>query len=126
MLNHAFSLRDALGRLGKYAQANTKFDCVYSLGLFDYLSDRVASRLLAWFWSLLNPRGSLLIDNFHPDTMGRAWMEAVMDWWLTYRTEVQLRELGAGIPNEEIGQVQVHRDGSGVIVYLEMQKHLGA
>ncbi len=83
-----FSVRDALGRAGRDLQARVRFDCIYSLGLFDYLKDRVAARLMEWFWSLLNPGGSILIPNFHPETLGRGWLEAVMDWWLVYRTEL--------------------------------------
>jgi extracellular factor (EF) 3-hydroxypalmitic acid methyl ester biosynthesis protein len=117
-----FSVRDALGRTGKELQQTMTFDSIYSLGLFDYLSDRIAIRLLQWFWRMLKPGGRLMIANFHPETHGRAWMEAVMDWWLKYRTEWELGELMAGIPRNEIASTEVYRDRSDAVVYLEAQK----
>ncbi len=43
--------------------------------------------------------GMLLIANFTPDSHGRGYMEAFMDWQLIYRDESQLYSLAAEGPD---------------------------
>ena len=64
-----------------------KFDFIYSTGLYDYLDQRVATRLTAKLFESLLPGGELLLANFHPKNHGSAYMEAFMDWWLIYRSD---------------------------------------
>ena len=73
------------------------FDLIYSAGLYDYLSDDVARRLTAKLAGMLNPRGRLLIANMLPELPSAGYMEAVMDWWLIYRTIPQLKALAEGL-----------------------------
>ncbi len=73
------------------------FDFIYSAGLYDYLSDDVARRLTAKLAGMLNPGGRLLIANMLPELPSAAYMEAVMDWWLVYRTLHQLKNLAGGL-----------------------------
>lgn len=69
------------------------FDFIYSAGLYDYLSDDVARRLTAKLAGMLNPHGRLLIANMLPELPAAAYMEAVMDWTLVYRTLPQVKNL---------------------------------
>lgn len=69
------------------------FDLVYSLGLFDYLAEKTASRVIATIAKLLRPGGHAMVANFSPDLPDAGYMEAFMDWWLVYRDEHDLRQL---------------------------------
>jgi extracellular factor (EF) 3-hydroxypalmitic acid methyl ester biosynthesis protein len=95
-----------------------RFDIVYSLGLFDYLSDQVAIRLLRAISQAGPPHLRILIGNFVPEARDVGYMEAFMRWNLTYRTPAQMSELAqAAAPNRS---ARVFRDHSRQIAYLEI------
>lgn len=98
------------------------FDLVYAAGLFDYFLQPTARRIAAVLWAAVKPGGVLLVPNFHPDTAYRGFMEAVMDWWLVYRTEAELTELLSPIPAGGVGEVTVTPDPTGSVRYLEARK----
>ncbi|RKH57452.1 class I SAM-dependent methyltransferase [Corallococcus llansteffanensis] len=100
----------------------SELDFVYSAGLYDYLSDSVASRLTSVFFSMLRPGGRLLVANFavHPPETG--YMEAFMDWWLTYRDEDGMRSLLAETPLEQVANVRLFRDSQDNVIYLEVTR----
>ena len=76
-------------------------DIIYSLGLFDYLADKVAIKVIAALYENLKPGGIMLIGNF-ADHIIRPIMEAAMDWHLIYRThEDCLRLAEAGAPGAQ-------------------------
>lgn len=79
-----------------------RYDLVWSGGLFDYLADQIAARLLARMWSWTEPGGRLVVGNFHPANPSRPWMEWGGAWFLIHRTEEDYRRLceRAGIPLE--------------------------
>jgi SAM-dependent methyltransferase len=68
-------------------------DLVYASGLFDYLDDQVASVLLSRMAAALRPGARALIANLTPDNEEIGFMEAVMDWWMFYRSPEDLRRL---------------------------------
>ena len=70
-----------------------KFDLIYSAGLFDYLTDPVAEKLVSAMAAMLKPGGKLLVGNFAPSSCGRGYMELFLDWKLIYRNAAQLRRL---------------------------------
>ena len=70
-----------------------KFDLIYSAGLFDYLTDPVAEKLVAAMTAMLKPGGKLLVGNFAPSSRGRGYMELFLDWKLIYRDSAQLCKL---------------------------------
>ena len=63
---------------------------VYCAGLFDYLSDKVATRLLEYLNSRTRPGGRILVTNVHPCNQQRGVMDHVLEWHLIYRDEAQL------------------------------------
>jgi cyclopropane fatty-acyl-phospholipid synthase-like methyltransferase len=69
------------------------FDLIYSAGLFDYLADEVAQRLLLRLHGMLRSNGRLLVANFTPDFHELAYMECFMEWPLICRDEARLRAL---------------------------------
>ena len=99
-----------------------ELDFVYSAGLYDYLSDSVASRLTSVFFGMLRPGGRLLVANFavHPPETG--YMEAFMDWWLTYRDEDGMRDLLSETPLEQVDNVRLFRDSQDNVIYLEVTR----
>jgi hypothetical protein len=70
-----------------------KFDLIYAAGLYDYLSDKVAIRLNAHFQSILAEGGRLVVPNFLKSAPNRACMELILDWFLIYRDEAEIRRL---------------------------------
>ncbi len=66
-------------------------DLIYALGIFDYLSEKMASRLVSVFYELLQEGGKLLIFNANVrNSGGRAYYELLGGWHLIYRTEEQM------------------------------------
>jgi len=70
-----------------------KFDFIYSLGLFDYLSQRVASAVLENLYSLLKPNGRMIIGNFHTSNKSKYLLSYWLDWNLFHRTEKEFLNL---------------------------------
>ena len=78
-----------------------KMDLIYSVGLFDYLPDLVAVRLLAILYSMLNPSGELWIGNYNVKSEYRFMMDYATDWELIYRNEEDLQRLASQVPSNE-------------------------
>jgi hypothetical protein len=94
-------------------------DIIYSLGLFDYLNDKVATKVIVELYRHLNPGGIMLIGNF-ADHVIRPIMEAAMDWHLLYRThEDCLRLAEAAAPD---AQRYVMSEPAGVNLILVISK----
>lgn len=110
------SVRDFLGNRHTLAG----FDLVYAAGLYDYLDERLASRLTRRLFSLLNPGGRLLVANFLNDIWEIPYMEAYMDWHLLYRSEAQIRAFASEIPLEELNKIIYFEDDAKCVGYLEL------
>jgi extracellular factor (EF) 3-hydroxypalmitic acid methyl ester biosynthesis protein len=82
-----------------------RFEFLYSMGLFDYLTTPVARAVLAKLYDLLTPGGELVIGNFHVRNPTRVYMEYWMDWVLVYRTEDELLDLAWGLPGADASLV---------------------
>ncbi len=95
---------------------------VYASGLYDYLSDRLAIRLTCSLFEMLGPDGQLLIGNFAPDSHGRGYMEAFMDWHLIYRDEAAMEAIADALPREQVTERSVYRDVFQNIVFLEVTR----
>lgn len=70
-------------------------ELVYSLGLFDYLSDEHADNVLAKMLSVTAAGGTCVVANLAPDAANLGYCEAIMDWWMVTRDEVAMQALGA-------------------------------
>ncbi|MCE9501299.1 MAG: class I SAM-dependent methyltransferase, partial [Leptospira sp.] len=86
-----------------------RYDFIYSMGLFDYLTPPVARAVLARLYQMLRPGGRLLIGNFHPRNQDRAFMEYWLDWVLYHRSEEEMLELAVTLP----GHSRVFFEDSG-------------
>lgn len=97
-------------------------DIIYSLGLFDYLIDKVAISVIARLYEFLKPGGIMLIGNFHISNPLRALMEGIMEWHLIHRTEEEQLALGlAGAPE---GRHFVMAEPEGINLILVTSKPL--
>jgi hypothetical protein len=100
-------------------EALEEFDLIYAAGLFDYLSDGIATKLIEKMYGMLSHNGIVIIANFTPNSHGRGYMEAFMDWNLIYRDEDELRTLTRGI-SARGATVATRRDTFGNVAYLEV------
>jgi SAM-dependent methyltransferase len=97
-------------------------DLAYAAGLYDYLPDDVGQKLTSALFRMLRSGGRLLIANFTPATDDAAYMEAVMDWRLIYRSEENVRALAAALPPQEVDAIQQFFDSNGHITYMRVTK----
>jgi extracellular factor (EF) 3-hydroxypalmitic acid methyl ester biosynthesis protein len=96
-----------------------KFDFVYSMGLFDYLTEPVARSVAKRLYAMCKPGGTLLIGNYHVGNPTRTYMEYWMDWVLYYRTEDEMM----GLTEEMSGaKVEVGFEPSRAQMFLRITK----
>jgi SAM-dependent methyltransferase len=103
--------------------AEEKFDLIYSTGLYDYLDDRIATKLTHRMFEMLNPGGRVVVANFVPNLLCSAYMEALLDWKLIYRDIDQVRALAKAIPPSEIAQINTYLEENENIAFLDILKH---
>lgn len=92
-----------------------EFDAVYCAGLYDYLSDKVCTKLTAYFAARMRDGGTLLLTNVHTSNPERYSMEHVLEWYLIYRDEARLQAL---LPARCSG-ARLYTDPTGVNVFVE-------
>lgn len=88
------------------------YDLIYSAGLFDYLDERIAIRLVANLRKLLKRNGIMVISNVR-DKYGDSsagWMEWVAEWYLIYRTEDEFKNIfmDAGFSQNDLQIIFAH------------------
>jgi len=96
---------------------NSVFDFVYCAGLFDYLSDKVCSRLLQYFVARTRPGGSVMVTNVHSGNPQKFVMEHLLEWHLIYRDEAGLE---AVLP-EPRQDTRLFTDETGANVFAEFR-----
>ncbi len=98
------------------------FDLVYSTGLFDYLDDKLAAKMTSRMFDLVASGGSMIIPNFAKGMPEQGYMEAIMDWYLIYRDEVQLFNFMSELDMSEVESYDIYSDPSGNVLYLKVIK----
>lgn len=99
--------------------AEIRVDGYYAAGLFDYLDDDTARATISSMLSCLNLGGRVLIANLTPRLIDIAYMEAVMDWWLIYRTPEALRSIAESAAGSQNGTWTTYEDTLGNVAYAE-------
>lgn len=96
-----------------------KYDLIYSTGLFDYFSEKIATLLIGNLKKILKPGGSLIIANVRDKYSNPSvyFMEWVGDWYLVYRSDEAFREIfiNAGFTEN---QLDVRYEQQGVLQYI--------
>jgi SAM-dependent methyltransferase len=83
---------DSIMKLGSHLRGR-QYDVIISSGLFDYLNDAIARRLLEQMTSLLAPGGIVAFSNFHVSDPSRVVKDWLVDWPLIYRNDEQCAAL---------------------------------
>ncbi|MDJ0720714.1 MAG: class I SAM-dependent methyltransferase [Desulfobacterales bacterium] len=94
-----------------------KFDYIYSMGLFDYLTPPVAKAVLTKLFQILRPGGEMVIGNFHISNPSRFYMEYWLDWVLYYRTEQEFIDLLKNVTSAE-SRVLFEDTGSQMFLHV--------
>ena len=96
-----------------------KYDLIWSAGLFDYLTDRLFTRLVRSLLPFVNEGGEVVVGNFSEFNASRDYMELMGDWYLEHRSEERLRSLA-----EKAGaaprQTEVMWEPEGVNYFLHV------
>jgi len=64
----------------------------------------------------------MIVANFTPETVGAAYMEAVMDWWLHFRTAGALFRWIELIERHSIAAHELFSDPFGQIAFLSLER----
>ncbi len=97
------------------------FDLVYSAGLYDYLSQKLATRMTSWMFQATRSGGITLLTNFLSGIAGAGYMEAFMDWELIFRTSEELAATACRIPADCLDEKRVYSE-DGEVVFVELHK----
>jgi extracellular factor (EF) 3-hydroxypalmitic acid methyl ester biosynthesis protein len=98
------------------------YDLVYAAGLFDYLTEPVARRLVELMHTMLAPEGRLLVANFLPGIPDVGYMESMMHWHLIYRSRGEMRELFRTLPAASQATLALSTDPDCNVVYAEVAR----
>lgn len=110
------SVHELLKQASRTQESPVKtYDLVYCAGLFDYLNDKVCSRLTQLYYRWLNPGGAVMVTNVHADQPVRGFMEHLQEWNLVLRNEKQMMALAPDHPHE---RVYVDKTGANVFLLL--------
>jgi len=95
------------------------YGLIYCAGLFDYLSDRVCTRLLRLFHQWADPgTGVVVATNVHPRNSALYLMEHILEWFLVYRDEAAMSALA-----KDLEPKVVYSDETGMNVFLKIERH---
>jgi len=106
----------------KYYDIIGKKDLIYSIGLADYLPDRILKKLVLFCFNSLKPAGKLIIA--HKDS--KAYKPLAPDWWCDWnfyhrsKDEVLALVNNCGITNFTIN---VKNEPSNVVFFLTIEKN---
>lgn len=99
----------------------SKYDVIWSAGLFDYFNDKAFVMVLSRFKEWLKPGGEIIIGNFNEDhNPSRDYMEIFGEWYLHHRTDQQLIDLAqkAGFEKRAIS---VGKEEENVNLFLHIK-----
>jgi len=109
-------------QIGEQALAGP--DMVYSMGLFDYLPDLVAQRLLMILYRRLEPGGRVFVGNLESEPNTSWLMDFVLGWHLLWRTEDDMPRLADQL-RPEPASLEVERDSTGRCLFLRVARPTG-
>jgi extracellular factor (EF) 3-hydroxypalmitic acid methyl ester biosynthesis protein len=107
--------------LGRSALKLEPQDLIYSIGLIDYLNDKLVGKLLQFAHQNLAPGGRVLLGNFHPRNPAKEFMDVVLEWSLIHRTEEDMHRLFRGSPFAR-DCTRIQFEAQGVNLFAECVK----
>ena len=97
-------------------------DMIYSLGLYDYLSQRRAKALTHDLYDQLAPGGHMVLANVKVGRETCMWpLEFITDWSLVYRTEAEMWDMVEGLDCERIS---LEEDETKCVYVMTVRKPL--
>jgi extracellular factor (EF) 3-hydroxypalmitic acid methyl ester biosynthesis protein len=99
-------------------------DLIYSIGLTDYLNDKLVGKVLQYAYENLAPGGRVILGNFHPNNPAKEFMDSVLEWSLIHRTEEDMNTL---FKNSPFGRpcTRIRFEGLGIDLFAECVKERG-
>jgi SAM-dependent methyltransferase len=110
-----------LGLLRRSYKLGT-FDLVYASGLYDYLPEKTAVKLLQRLAEMLRPEGVLLFANFSDEITSDGYMETFMDWPLILRSAGDMAKLIEASVDRNDFETEVWYGDNRNIVYGTLRK----
>ena len=102
-----------------HGEQGDPYDLIYCAGLFDYLSDRVCSRLLRLFYQWADSNGGVVVaTNVTPENSALYLMEHVLEWFLIYRNQDDMSELAKGLESK-----RVYADETGINAFVRIARN---
>jgi len=99
-------------------RAETRYDLVWSAGLFDYFDDRVFRRVLPRLLAAVAPGGQLVVGNFSDANPNRAYMH-LLEWDLHHRSPDHLLAL-AGQCGIAAHRLRIGQESQGINLFLHV------
>ncbi|MGI2325414.1 MULTISPECIES: class I SAM-dependent methyltransferase [Methylococcus] len=121
-----YNVSASVGSVRQILNGKIKFNglsLVYAAGLFDYLPDNIAQRLIEHMFSFLKPGGRMLVANFLPQIPDIGYMESYMDWHLIFRSADELLRLFDSLPQNKVESLITTFDPDKNIVFVEAVKN---
>ncbi len=96
-------------------------DLIYSIGLIDYLNDKLVGKLLQFVFANLAPGGRVILGNFHPKNPAKEFMDYVLEWNLIHRTEEDMDRLFRESPFQR-PSTRIQFEAEGINLFAECVK----
>ncbi|HXX64629.1 MAG TPA: cyclic nucleotide-binding domain-containing protein [Bacteroidota bacterium] len=96
-------------------------DLIYSIGLIDYLNDKLVGKLLQYVYENLAPQGRVILGTFHPRNPAKEFMDYVLEWNLIHRTEEDMNRLFTASPFRR-ACTKIQFESEGVNLFAECVK----
>jgi extracellular factor (EF) 3-hydroxypalmitic acid methyl ester biosynthesis protein len=91
---------------------------IYSIGLFEYLTDSTCKILIKTLYEKISRGGMLIIGNYKYGVPLRTWMELGVDWFLVYREDDNL----ISFADSKIWKKQICLEKTGLFNFLVLVK----
>jgi hypothetical protein len=116
------NILEIINRSSYYSNLIGKQDLIYSIGLADYLPDRILKKLVHFCFELLHPGGRLIITHKDVDKYKPLHPDWFCDWTFIPRNKEKLSILvkNSGIDNSS---TTIETDDSQIIIFLTICKH---
>lgn len=99
-----------------------RFDLVYASGLYDYLQEKTAVKLMQRLVEMLRPGGTVLFANFSDEITSDGYMETFMDWPLILRSADDMWRIIDASVDRNAYETEVWYGDNRNIVYGTLRK----
>ncbi len=101
---------------------NNSIDLIYSIGIADYLQDRMLKKIFRDCYNLIKPGGKLVVAYKDKDKHRPLELDWYADWCFIPRNEQELINIIHESMGKEKISIEVRRINSGIIFFAEVTK----